>query len=220
MIRKYLTPKFFSSTVMVRPVSKKVRVQNQRSARLRRQRGYNWEDTIVKRFNDQDNWKAFRLGSASNALPDILAVSTRAKTIYTIEAKSGTGTSLFVPADQIERCMHWIKTFDIYKKRHVILAFKFLSKKRIDIDVYKSRELREFFKIWDDSVDITDCVCSYDGKVSVKADGGAGKIELALKDAKMPFQVRGQKVSTARSRKVRAGNAKKDARNVRKASAK
>jgi len=35
-------------------------------------------------------------------------------------------------------------TFDIYKKRKVILAFKFLSKKRIGLGTYESRELREF----------------------------------------------------------------------------
>ena len=60
---------------------------NQRIARTRRQRGYNWEDTLVKRFNATDGWKAFRLGSPSVGLPDILAVSTKENTIYTIEAK-------------------------------------------------------------------------------------------------------------------------------------
>ena len=44
-------------------------------AQTRRQRGYNWEDTLVKRFNKMDNWKAFRLGSPSVALPDILCVN-------------------------------------------------------------------------------------------------------------------------------------------------
>ena len=90
---------------------------NQKAAKTRRQRGYQWEDTIVKRFNSIENWKAFRLGSPSISLPDVLAVNTNRSTIFTIEAKSGTGTSLPVPADQIERCLEWIKTFDIYKKK-------------------------------------------------------------------------------------------------------
>ena len=47
----------------------------------------------------QKNWKAFRLGSPSIALPDVLAVNTQKSTIFTIEAKSGTSTSLPVPAD-------------------------------------------------------------------------------------------------------------------------
>ena len=113
---------------------------------------------LVKRFNALINWKAFRLGSPSIALPDVLAVNTENSTIFTIEAKSGTSTSLPVPYDQIERCLEWIKTFDIYKKRHVLLAFKFLSKKRLGLGKYESRELREFYKIWDERLDITDCV--------------------------------------------------------------
>ena len=88
--------------------------RNKKIARTRRQRGYNWEDTLVKRFNAIVGWKAFRLGSPSVALPDILAVSTNANTIFTIEAKSGTGTTLQVPYDQIIRCLKWIHTFELY----------------------------------------------------------------------------------------------------------
>ena len=162
--------------------------KNQKSARLRRQRGYQWEDTIVKRFKSSKKWKAFRLGSPSIALPDVLAINTEESTIFTIEAKSGTSTSLPIPADQIERCLEWIKTFDIYKKRHVLLAFKFLSKKRIGVGEYKSRELREFFKIWDESIEITDCVCTYDGKFFAKIDGI--RKEIALKECSMPFKTK------------------------------
>ena len=96
-------------------------------AQIRRQRGYNWEDTIVKRFNKMDNWKAFRLGSPSVALPDILCVNNENSMIFTIEAKSGTGTTLTVPFDQITRCRNWTNNFTLYKTRRVILAFKFLT---------------------------------------------------------------------------------------------
>ncbi|HEY5735686.1 MAG TPA: resolvase [Nitrosopumilus sp.] len=163
-------------------------ILNQKVARTRRQRGYQWEDTIVKRFNSAENWKAFRLGSPSIALPDVLAVNTENSTIFTIEAKSGTGTSLPVPADQIERCLEWIKTFDIYKKRKVLLAFKFLSKKRIGVGEYENRELREYFKIWDESLEITDCVCTYEGKFFRKIQGV--RKEIALKECKMPFKTK------------------------------
>ena len=157
-------------------------------AQTRRQRGYNWEDTLVKRFNKMDDWKAFRLGSPSVALPDILCVNNENSMIFTIEAKSGTSTSLPVPADQIERCLEWIKTFDIYKNKQVLLAFKFLSKKRIDVGVYKNRELREFFKIWDETLEITDCVCTYDGKIYSKINGE--RKELNLEECKMPFKTK------------------------------
>jgi len=119
---------------------RKVKKDNKKIARTRRQRGYHWEDTIVKRFNGLKDWKAFRLGSPSVALPDVLVVSTKNNTIFTIEAKSGTGTTLQVPFDQIIRCLKWTDTFELYRKRKVILAFKFLSKKRIDIGKYESRE--------------------------------------------------------------------------------
>ena len=168
--------------------SKKTRVKNEKSARMRRQRGYHWEDTIVKRFNSVDNWKAFRLGSPSIALPDVLAVNNNESSIFSIEAKSGTSTSLVVPADQIERCLEWIKTFEIYKNRKVLLAFKFLSKKRIGLGMYESRELREFFKIWDDSLEITDCVCTYDGDFFSKTNDG--RREISLKEEIMPFKTK------------------------------
>jgi len=169
-------------------ITEKPKKNNQNAARARRQRGYQWEDTIVKRFNSAENWRAFRLGSPSIALPDVLAVNTYNSTIFTIEAKSGTSTSLPVPADQIERCMSWIKTFDIYRKRNVILAFKFLSKKRIGVGEYESRELREFFKVWDESLEISDCVCTYDGKFFAKINGS--RKEILLKECLMPFKTK------------------------------
>ena len=183
-----LRTKYSALTVTKQKLNDSPITNNQKAARTRRQRGYQWEDTIVKRFNGTTSWKAFRLGSPSIALPDVLAVSTDNNAIFTIEAKSGTSTSLPVPADQIERCLSWIKTFDIYKKRNVLLAFKFLSKKRIDIGKYESRELREYFKIWDESLEITDCVCTYEGKFYAKIDGS--RKELFLKECKMPFKTK------------------------------
>ena len=175
-------------TIVKPDLTKKSNINNKKAARIRRQRGYQWEDTIVKRFNSTENWRAFRLGSPSIALPDVLAVNTKESTIFTIEAKSGTSTSLPVPYDQIERCLDWIKTFDVYKKRKVLLAFKFLSKKRLGIGKYESRELREFFKIWDDSLPITDCVCTYEGKFFARVDGV--RKELFLEECTMPFKTK------------------------------
>jgi len=188
MKNKLMRVKPTGLTVTKEKITKNSKINNQKAAKMRRQRGYQWEDTIVKRFNSADNWKAFRLGSPSIALPDVLAVNTKNSTIFTIEAKSGTSTSLPVPADQIERCLSWIKTFDIYKRKNVILAFKFLSKKRIDIGKYESRELREFFKIWDESLEITDCVCTYEGKFFARIDGS--RQELFLKECSMPFKTK------------------------------
>jgi Holliday junction resolvase len=158
---------------------------NQRIARTRRQRGYNWEDTLVKRFNATEGWKAFRLGSPSVGLPDILAVSTKENIIYTIEAKSGTNTTLRVPFDQIERCLKWIHTFELYNTRKMIVAFKFSSKKRIGTGKYEHRELREYFKIWDERYPVTDFICTYDGDTYAMSEGK--RSHLKLEESFMPF---------------------------------
>ncbi len=184
------------SIVIQKPINrnkkkvKKVKKDNKKIARTRMQRGYHWEDTIVKRFNGLKDWKAFRLGSPSVALPDVLVVSTKNNTIFTIEAKSGTGTTLQVPFDQIIRCLKCTDNFELYKKRKVILAFKFLSKKRIDIGQYERRELREFFKVWDESLKITDCVCTYEGDIFALENRKRSK--LPLEDHPMPFNSRYQ----------------------------
>jgi len=160
--------------------------KNKKIARTRRQRGYNWEDTLVKRFNALSNWKAFRLGSPSVALPDVLAVNNIQSIIYTLEAKSGTGTTLQVPFDQIIRCQNWTNHFEVYKKRKVVLAFKFLSKKRVGVGKYENRQLREFYKVWDDSKKVIDCVCTYNGDTYAIKDGKRQKLILA--DYEMPFK--------------------------------
>ena len=70
----------------------------------------------------------------------------------------------------------------------MILAFKFLSKKRIGLGEYENRELREFFKIWDESLKITDCVCTYEGKFFVRID--KMRKEIVLKECLMPFKTK------------------------------
>ena len=160
--------------------------KTQKISRTRRQRGYQWEDTLVKRFNKLDNWKAFRLGSPSVALPDILSLNNEDSIIFTIEAKSGTSTSLTVPFDQIVRCMNWTENFKVYQTRQVILAFKFLSKKRIGNSLYEKRDLREFFKVWNTKLTPIDIVCKYDGTTYGLISGKRKSIKL--KDYRMPFK--------------------------------
>ena len=164
----------------------KISLKNKRIARTRRQRGYQWEDTLVKRFNALNSWKGFRLGSPSVALPDILAVSNEKSMLFTIEAKSGTGTTLQVPFDQIQRCMKWVNTFELYQNRQVVLAFKFSSKKRIRTGEYERRQLREFYKVWPKTQAPIDCVCTYEGKTYALEE--VKKKKLTLKEHKMPFK--------------------------------
>ena len=159
--------------------------RNKRIAKTRRQRGYAWEDTLVKRFGKTETWQGFRLGSPSVALPDILAINNKKSILYTIEAKSGTGTTLHVPFDQIVRCLMWTDTLRAYKTRKVILAFKFLSKKRVGVGKYETRRLREFFKVWNPKTTPIDCVCTYEGNTYALRDGRQER--LVLKEFQMPF---------------------------------
>ena len=111
-------------------------------------------------------------------------------TIFATEAKSGTGTTLYVPYDQIERCLNWANNFRLYKTRKVILAFKFLSKKRIGVGKYERRELREFYKIWDNNEKAVDCVCTYAGDMYTTKNGIRKK--LKLKNLHPPFKTKYQ----------------------------
>lgn len=188
MLKKLQLEQVLTSKKQVKVRSKK---DNIRIARTRRSRGYHWEDTLVKRFNALEGWKAFRLGSPSVGLPDILAVSTKNSTIFTIEAKSGTTNSLVVPFDQILRCLKWTDTFELYHTRKVVFAFKFLSKKRIGLSLYEKRELREYYKVWDKENMISDIACNYDGSTYSIIEGKRQK--LTLDDYQMPFVSRNAK---------------------------
>jgi len=182
------TNTILSEPIIAQTKVRKLKKNNKKIARTRRQRGYHWEDTIVKRFNALSNWKAFRLGSPSVALPDVLVVNNEESTIFTIEAKSSSINYVQVPSDQIQRCLNWTKTFGLYKNRKVIFAIKFLSKKWVAPGKYEGRELREFFKVWDESMNIVDCICTYNGETFALENGKRSKINL--KDHSMPFKSR------------------------------
>ena len=116
-----------------------------------------------------------------------MAVHSGKKTLYAIEAKSGTGTTLSVPSDQILRCMSWTRIFKLYKNSTVVLAFKFLSKKRLGHGEYTGRQLREFFMQWDPELKPVNCVCTYDGQTYC-LEGGR-RHTLSLKEHRMPFHI-------------------------------
>ncbi|VFJ15104.1 resolvase [Candidatus Nitrosocosmicus franklandus] len=116
---------------------------------IRRSRGYNFEHGLVKRLNNGD-WIARRLGGSSTGLPDIVAVNNKLSILLSIEAKSATGNSIYVPPDQIMRCHGITKMFKAYNERYIILAFKFMRVKRQKIGgktIYVPRKTREYYKI-------------------------------------------------------------------------
>ncbi len=159
---------------------------------IRRSRGYAFEHGLVERFNELGDWKARRLGGSSTGLPDIVAVNNDKSILLTIEAKSGTSDILYVPQDQIERCIVVREMFGAYGERHIVFAFKFMSKKRFrrkNKTVYEQRKLVEYYKVADALVGqnpLPIVKCTYDGRTF--AMRGNKTITLNLPDLPMPFR--------------------------------
>jgi Holliday junction resolvase len=158
---------------------------------IRRSRGYSYEHTLVQRLNN-GSWVARRLGGSSTGLPDIVAVNNKEATLLSIEAKSGTGDVLYVHPDQLHRCLLIRDMFGYYKTKHVILAFKFMRKKRFTRKkkvVYEKRRLIEYYKIADKLnklENIPVVKCTYTGKTYVMHNG---RFDLkSLPNYIMPFQ--------------------------------
>jgi len=182
-ILNYVKENFINPVSLIDSVGK---ISTRRSARTRRQRGYRWEDVLVKRLNTCDGWKAFRLGSPSIGLPDVIAANTNHDMILAIEAKSGSTDLIPVPSDQIDRCLRWLDAFDKYSNRYAVVALKFMSKKWKNVGEYEKRERREYFKLWNPSKTPCDFVFKYDGGMYALTNGRRKKLEL--KDFVMPFQ--------------------------------
>lgn len=146
---------------------------------------------MVQRLNNGP-WQARRLGGSSTGLPDIVAVNNTDGILLTIEAKSGTSDILYVPQDQVARCKVVRNMFGIYPTRHIILAFKFMNKKRLRRQkqtIYKSRRLLEYYKVADavaDMKSIPIIKCTYEGKLY--AIGKNKAVAIDLPDYNMPFQ--------------------------------
>ena len=144
------------------------------------------------------DWHARRLGGSSTGLPDIIAVNNSDGILLTIEAKSGTSDILYVPQDQLERCLMIRNMFGIYRQRHIILAFKFMSKKRFrrkNKTVYENRKLVEYYKVADVIAEMSVMPiikCTYGG--STYAIYKNKTMDLNLPDYSMPFHKTAQHV--------------------------
>ena len=102
-------------------------------SRTRKQRGYNFEYSIVNAFNDHHSkqWHARRLGGSSTGLPDVVATNKAKSVLYAIEAKSSESNIIYIPRDQIERCIDITEKFlTAYDNRYVVFAFKFKGYKK------------------------------------------------------------------------------------------
>ncbi|NMJ86251.1 MAG: resolvase [Thaumarchaeota archaeon] len=165
---------------------------------ISRWRGYSFEHTLVKRMNSSHTWYARRFGGSSTGFPDIVAVNNNERTLLTVEAKTGTSNNLYVPPDQIERCAKILDVFGLYEKKYVILAFKFMSKRRVRSkgnSGYQYRQIHEYYKVANRLLVkkiIPTVKCTYDGRTFVIVNEVAKPIQLD--DYVMPFQQTMQKV--------------------------
>ncbi|MEM2760421.1 MAG: hypothetical protein QXU32_10445 [Nitrososphaerales archaeon] len=156
-----------------------------------RWRGYNFEYTLVKRFNSLDGWYARRFGGSSTGFPDIVAVNNSEKILLTLEAKTGTSDGLYVPPDQIERCAKILDVFKLYERKYAILAFKFMSKKRFrnkNNSWYEHRQIHEYYKIANSLLGrkrMPTIKCTYDGRTFVIGNETVKPVHLD--DYVMPF---------------------------------
>ena len=94
--------------------------------------------------------------------------------------------------------------FGIYPERHIILAFKFMSKKRFrrkNEIVYESRKLLEYYKIADVVADmkaLPTIKCTYGGETFAIHKNKT--VALNLSDYSMPFQNLVWRVATVAAR--------------------
>ncbi len=158
--------------------------------RIRRSRGYSFEHMLVQKLNS-NSWNARRLGGSSANLPDIIAVNNEESIFLSIEAKSGTADNLYVQSDQIQRCFQLRNMFKVYKTAHVILAFKFMQKRRILEEgktTYRHRKLQEYYKIADKysrMKNLPVIKCTYDGRTYELMNSQTRR--CTMKDYVMPF---------------------------------
>lgn len=150
---------------------------------IRRSRGYSFEHKLVRQLSNGD-WIARRLGGSSTGLPDIVAVNNKKSVLLSIEAKSATGNSIYVPPDQIGRCFDITKMFEAYRERYIILAFKFMRLKRQVIKgevKYSPRKGKLYFKIisFKKTPKVYPTIkCNYDGDTFAIYASKAKKVKL------------------------------------------
>ena len=159
---------------------------------IRRSRGYNFEYRLVKQLNSGE-WIARRLGGSSTGLPDIVAVNNPDSILLSIEAKTATSNSIYVPQDQIYRCYLITEMFEAYQERYIVLAFKFMRKQRLIVKgeiKYLPRKTKEYYKIvrFKKKPTIFPIIkCNYNGDTYAIYNSKIKKVKL--KNYLMPFNV-------------------------------
>lgn len=137
-----------------------------------RDRGYAFENDMVRQINRNSGWQAFRLGGTAVELPDILAIHNRHKTIQVYELKSGQDGNLYVRASQVQRCIDWCDRLAAYDFRHVILSFRFHSRGR------NGRRKKAEYNFEYPYHGAADVKCNYNGECRARRESTGGWVRL------------------------------------------
>lgn len=103
-------------------------------------RGYNFENKLSERYNATEGWRAWRLGTSSAGLPDVLAVSDTH--VHVHELKSTHKTSVQIPVHQLVMCLDLASAFKRYGGR-VILSARFVRKAEYHCIWEKPKKLKQ-----------------------------------------------------------------------------
>jgi Holliday junction resolvase len=76
-------------------------------------------------------WHSRRCGGTIINFPDIVATNNKDNIILAIEAKATSFDFYYVPVEQILRCFRTLEMFAVYENKIAILAFKFMTKRRM-----------------------------------------------------------------------------------------
>ena len=105
-----------------------------------RQRGYDFENWLVKEVSSYPSWGARRLGGSSTGLPDVMMSYAKEEMhnsgmkwetiIVATECKEGESNTLYVEREQVRRAYAAItQLWQSIDTKWILLAFKFLRNK-------------------------------------------------------------------------------------------
>jgi Holliday junction resolvase len=157
----------------------------------RRNRGYNWENDYVIKLQEL-GWEARRLGGSSSGNPDVVATyhEKDANILYSCEFKSGFSNNLYVPYDQVIRCIKMANVFKAYDKRYIVLAFKFSNLQRHPFYWFFGFDMEGGYidllnKPIDEAFDWIRC--SVKGHLVIKNEKGEALLPHTVKSQALPF---------------------------------
>lgn len=98
--------------------------------KISRDRGYSWEHHLAVLVEEIPDWHCRRLGGSSANMPDLLLVNNEQSTVIATECKSLMSAKkgkvwIYIPLEQIQRCITMVEIFELYRHKEVVLSFKF-----------------------------------------------------------------------------------------------